>query len=72
MHAEVFKGQLIYVDTEEGQIQLMDKADNQVTTLNIDADTSLPGMIGWEGLLGDDIDVVVIDGKAKNVYVKEE
>ena len=29
-------------------------------------------MIGWEGLLSDDIDVVVTDGKMKNVYVKEE
>ena len=72
MHAEVFKGQLIYVDTEEGQIQLMDRADNRVTALNIDADTSLPGRNDWESLVGDDIDVVVIDGKTENVYVEEE
>ncbi len=72
MHAELFKGQLIYVDTEEGRIQLMDRADNRVTALNIDTDTSLPGMNAWESLVGDDIDVVVIDGKTTNVYVEEE
>ena len=72
MHAEVLKGQLIYVDTEEGQIQLMDRADNQVTALNIDAETRLPGRNDWQNLVGDDIEVVVIDGKTKNVYVEEE
>ena len=72
MHAEVLKGQLIYVDTEKGRIQLMDRADNRVTTLNIDADTRLPGRNDWENLVGDDIDVVVINGKTKNVYYVEE
>ena len=72
MHAEVLKGQLVYVDTEEGQIQLMDKGDNRVTALNIDADTYLPDRNDWENLVGDDIEVVVIDGKTKNVYVKIE
>lgn len=72
MHAEVLRGQLIYVDTEEGQIQLMDRGNNGVTVLNIDADTRLPGRNDWENLVGDDIDVVIIDGKTKNVYYVEE
>lgn len=72
MHAEVFKGQLIYVDTEEGQIQLMDRSNNGVTVLNIDADTRLPGRNDSGNLVGDDIDVVVINGKTKNVYYVEE
>ena len=72
MHAEVLKGQLIYVDTEEGQIQLMDKGDNRVTALNIDADTCLPYKNDWESLVANDIEVVVIDGKTKNIYIEIE
>ena len=72
MHAEVFKGQLVYVDTEKSQIQLMNRGNNGVTVLNIDADTRLPGKNDWGNLVGDDIDVVVINGKTKNVYYVEE
>ena len=71
MHGKVIKGQLTYVDTEEGQIQLMDD-DNQVTTLNIDAGTRLPYRNDWENLVGNDIEVVIIDGKTKNVYLEME
>lgn len=69
MRAGVVKGQLIYVDTEDSQIQVMDKADHQVTDLNIDENTRLPANSSWEELVGDDIEVVVIDGKTQNVYL---
>lgn len=72
MHAEVIKGQLIYVDTEDGQIQVMDKADHQVTDLNIDEGTGLPVNHSWGKLVGDDIEAVVIDGKTQNVYLLTE
>lgn len=68
MHAEVFRGQLTYVDTDDGQIQITDRTDNQVTTLDFDADTRLSSLHGWESLVGDDIEVVVIDGKTKEVH----
>lgn len=69
MRAGVVKGQLIYVDTEDSQIQVMDKADHQVTDFNIDENTRLPANSSWEELVGDDIEVVVIDGKTQNVYL---
>ena len=68
MHAEVFRGQLTYIDTDDGQIQLTDRADNKVTTLDFDADTHLSSLHGWGSLVGDDVEVVVIDGKTKDVY----
>ena len=68
MHAEVIKGQLIYVDTEEALIQLIDKDDGEVTDFSIDTDTMLPSAYSWEHLIGGDIGVIVIDGKTKSVY----
>ena len=41
MKGYVLKGQLTYIDTEKGEIQIPDKADDDVTALNIDAQTSL-------------------------------
>lgn len=40
MRAEVFWGQLAYVDTDGIQIQITDRVDNQVTTLDFDAEES--------------------------------
>lgn len=74
MNAKVWKGQLVDVDTEKGQIQIVDEADGRVTTLNIDASTELPVSWDWEGLMANDIEAVVVDGRTKNVYLvtKEE
>jgi len=72
MRAGVVKGQLIYVDTEDGQIQVMDSVDHQVTDLSIDENTRLPANSSWEELVGDDIEVVVIDGKTQNIYLLTE
>lgn len=69
MLGQVFSGQLIYIDTEAGKIRVLDRDDNRWTELNIDADTQLPFNLGrdWESMLGDDVDVIVIDGKTKYV-----
>jgi len=72
MHAEVLKGQLIYIDTEEGQIQIMDEVDHQVTALNIDENTKLPANHSWERIVGDDIEAVVINGKTRSLYLLTE
>ncbi len=71
MRGRVLKGQLTYIDTEKSQIQILDRANDEVTTLNIDAQTS-PGSWDWERLLGEDVEAVVIDGKTKNVWLIEE
>jgi len=68
MRAEVIKGQLIYVDTEESLIQIIDRGDSEVTDLSIDTDTRLPSAYSWERLVGGDVEAIVIDGKTKHVY----
>ena len=72
MNAIVWKGQLVYVDTEKGQIQIVDEADGQVITLNIDASTKLPRYENWEDLMASNIEAVVVDGKTKTVYLVTE
>lgn len=72
MNAIVWKGQLVYVDTEKGQIQIVDEADGRVITLNIDASTKLPRYENWEDLMASDIEAVVVDGKIKTIYLVVE
>ena len=67
MQGEVLIGQLTYIDSEEGQIQIMDRADGQVTALDIDAHTRLPASYGWESLVGEDVEAVAIDGRVKSI-----
>lgn len=71
MQGQVLKGQLTYIDTEKSIIQILDTADDDVITLDIDAQTHLPGSWGWERLLGEDVEAIVIDGKTKNVCLIE-
>lgn len=72
MNAIVWKGQLVYVDTEKGQIQIVDEADGRLTTLNIDASTELSGNWDWEDLMASNIEAVVVDGKTKTAYLVTE
>ena len=72
MRAVVLAGQLVYADTEDGKIQIMDRTDHHVTDLNIDQDTKLPIGHSWEMLMGNDIEAIVIDGKMQNVYLLTE
>jgi len=67
MIAQVITGRLTYIDTEENLIQIMDKVDSQVTDLDIDAQTKLPASFGWERLVGEDVEAVVIDGRAESI-----
>ena len=67
MIAQVITGRLTYVDTEENLIQILDRADSQVTDLDIGEQTKLPASLGWERLVGEDVEAVVIDGKADNI-----
>jgi len=67
MCAQVLTGQLISVDTKKGRIELRDRADGEVTSLDIDAHTRFPASYGWERCIGKDVEAVVIDGKTKNV-----
>jgi len=68
MQAEIIKGQLIYVDTEEAIIQITGKDDGKVIDLSVGTGTTLPAAYSWERLIGADIEVIVIDGRTKHVY----
>ena len=69
MHAEALKGKLTYVDTEEGRIEIVDKANGRVIAVDIDDQTEVPMPYGWEGLVGEEVEAVVIDGKIKSIYL---
>ncbi len=60
------------MDTDEGQIQIMDRADGRVTDLDIDAHTRLPASFGWESLVGRDVEAVAVDGKTENICLLAE
>ena len=68
MRAEVLRGQLTYIDTNDGQIQILDRADNQTITLDFDAATKISPSKDWESLIGDAVEAVVIDGKTRSIY----
>lgn len=72
MQGRVLKGQLTYIDTHEGCIQITDIAEDEVITLDIDAQTCLPGSWGRVRLLGEDVEAIAIDGKINNVCLIEE
>jgi hypothetical protein len=46
MQGQVLKDQLTYIDTEKGIIQILDKAEDDITALGIDIQTHLPGSWG--------------------------
>jgi hypothetical protein len=65
--AEVYKGQLIYADTDEGQIRITEKGSGKVITINIHSSTFIPDAWGWEGLMAQDVEAVVVNGQARRV-----
>lgn len=71
MNGRVLTGQLTYVDTEDSQIQIMDEDKHQVTDLDIDANTELPGSFCWEDLVGENVEVVAIDGKVATISLTQ-
>ena len=68
MRGEVLTGQLTYVDTEEAQIHIMDRATGEVSELDIVPDIKAH----WDRLVGRDVEAVVIDGKTREVYSQVE
>ena len=65
MIAKVHSGQLTYVNTTNGQIQIRDLIDGRSTYLHIDDKTTHPG---WETLIGAEVEAIVIDDKTTKVY----
>jgi hypothetical protein len=66
----VFRGQLIYVDTEKGEIQILNK-DSSQKEFTIDSNIKWRDS-DWENLLGQIVDVIVIDDKVKRIYVIDD
>ncbi|MFC1964936.1 hypothetical protein ACFLWG_02905 [Chloroflexota bacterium] len=75
MNGQFLAGQLTYVITNDGQIQIMDQDTRQVIDIDIDIDidanTELPTSLGWEDIVGKDVEIVAIDGKAMSVGLIE-
>jgi len=67
MKGEVLRGQLIHIDTDQGQIQVSNLANDDVDTIKIDLTTKLPAQFGWDILLGEYIEVVIVEGEARKV-----
>jgi len=61
----VFHGQLTWVDTGLGRIEITDQYD-QPHIIGIAPDTNLQGST-WSYLLGEDIEAIAIEGIVKSV-----
>jgi hypothetical protein len=66
----VYDGQLISVNTETGHIEVMEN-DGESYLLPIDSNTRLRLATGWETLLGEQVEVIVIDSKVTKVSLLE-
>jgi hypothetical protein len=66
MKGEVWSGQLDYVDTDKGVIDIVIKSGESVN-LKISSEILLPFSSSWESLLGEDVRVIVINGEGKRV-----
>ena len=67
MEGVVYKGQLTYLDTKGGRIEITSRTDGEGRCLDIDSNTELPQQSTWEDLLGRDVEAVAIDGKVKSI-----
>lgn len=66
MEGRLIRGQLTYVNTDEGIIEIDDFRTDSVK-LDINSDTRLVSFTDWEHLVGTDIEAVVIDGAARSI-----
>lgn len=66
MEGRLIRGQLTYVNTNEGIIEIEDFRTD-IVTLDINSDTSIINLSDWENLIGNDIEAVAIDGVAKSI-----
>lgn len=71
MKSKIITGQLRYVDTQKGEIHIMDWFDGKTRYLNVDSQTNLPRGWSWEMLMGNQVEAVTVDGKTTKVYPTE-
>jgi hypothetical protein len=73
MKGYLYTGKLVYVDTDQGKIGVLEKEDDYERVLIIDERTEYDTRGGWQNMMGSDVEVVVVDGKVTRVdYVVEE
>ena len=72
MKATVMKGQVTYLDTEQGIVHITDKVDDEAVAVYSTPDTQLPQSLNWEDLIGQEVEAIVINDKAKEIYLIEE
>ena len=70
MEAAAIKGRLTYVSEKRGVIDIMGEADNEAYNADITPDTQLPGSTGWEDLIGQDVEAIVVDGKVTKILMQ--
>ena len=71
MEAVDIKGELTYINTDRGIVHIIDKADNETVIADITSDTQLPRSTGWEDLIGQDVEAIIIDGKVSEIALEE-
>lgn len=72
MEAMAIRGELTYVNTDRGTVHIVDKADNETAFAGITPDTQLPRSTTWRDLIGQDVDVIIVDGKVSEIYIALE
>jgi hypothetical protein len=68
MRARVYKGELIYVDTEAKCIQIEYENNEGIVELVIADNVELPPREKWESLIGCIIGATELDGKVTSIY----
>ena len=61
-------GKLILEDTCDGEIQIKNKEDNTIQTIRLNQDMKNLSNKVWQDMMGCDIEAVVVDDEAVNVY----
>lgn len=66
MKCAVIKGQLTFIDTDSGNIDITIE-DGEPIGLNPISQIEHACLLSWVDLLGEDVDVIVFDGKVKDI-----
>jgi hypothetical protein len=69
MLAKVFEGRLTHVNSDKGQIQIEDLVNRNSISLHINDKTQHHG---WDKLIGNAVEAIVIDGKVTKVNLIED
>lgn len=62
MKGYTLNGELVYVDTDKGEIKIKEQGIGDTLIVEI-GDYAPKGMGGWVDFLGHDVECVIIDGK---------